>query len=344
MSNRKIFSEAELAEWVAREQRAGRKVGFTCGAFDILHAGHVDYLTKARAMCDRLVVAVNSDESIRSYKNPFRPVNPQQQRMQVIAALECVDAVTLMQETRPLKLIQLLRPDFYIKGGDYEASKLRSGEFVRSYGGEVAVIPVSVDASTSAIIRRIALIEMHESGPDPEREGPAKIVFLDRDGTLIKDVPFLGDPSQVELLPGVAEGLKALQAAGFRLVVVTNQQGIGLGYLTRQEFIAVNQAMLKQLGPHGVRISRIYYCPHSMADECVCRKPSPYLFERGIKEFQAEARNCFVVGDRAEDMEGGKRAGCAAVLVGTEAKGPADAVFASFGEAAGWILSRAAKA
>lgn len=344
MSTKKILSEAELAEWVAREQRAGKKVGFTCGAFDILHAGHVDYLTKARAMCDRLVVAVNSDESIRSYKNPFRPVNPQEQRMQVVAALECVDAVALMQETRPLRLIQLLRPDFYIKGGDYEASKLRSGEFVRSYGGEVAVIPVSVDASTTAIIRRIALIEMHESGPDPERVGPAKIVFLDRDGTLIRDVPFLGDPSQVELLPGVAEGLKALQSAGFRLVLVTNQQGIGLGYLSRQDFIAVNQAMLKQLGPHGVRISKIYYCPHSMADECVCRKPSPYLFERGIREFQADPSHCFVIGDRAEDMEGGRRAGCKTVLVGAEAKGSPDAVFPTFLEAAQWILSRAAQA
>jgi rfaE bifunctional protein nucleotidyltransferase chain/domain len=344
MSKAKILSEAELAEWVAREQASGRKVGFTCGAFDILHAGHVDYLTKARGLCDRLVVAVNSDESVRTYKNPFRPINSQEQRMQVIAALECVDAVTLMKETRPLRLLQLLRPDFYIKGGDYEPSKLRSGEFVRSYGGEVAVIPVTVEASTTAILRRIGLIEMHESGPEPERAQPARIVFLDRDGTLIRNIPFLNDPRQVELLPGVVEGLKALQAAGFRLVLVTNQQGIGLGYVSRQEFIAVNQELLGRLGPQGVRVSRIYYCPHSMADQCVCRKPSPYLFERGLKEFQAEPRNCYVVGDSAEDIEGGRRAGCSTVLVGAEKKGEPDAIAPTFLEAAEWILSRAAEA
>jgi D-glycero-D-manno-heptose 1,7-bisphosphate phosphatase len=297
----------------------------------------VDYLTEARKLCDRLIVAVNSDESIRSYKHPFRPINPEHLRLRVVAALECVDAAMLMPDTRPLRLLDLLRPDLYLKGGDYEPSKLRSGAFVQSYGGQVAVIPVTVEISTSAILERAALIALHEAGPDPERRARERVAFLDRDGTLIRNVPFLADPKLVELLPGVVEGLRALQDAGFRLVIVTNQQGIGLGFLSRQDFIAVNQELLRQLGAHGIRISRIYYCPHSMADECVCRKPSPYLFERGMKEFQARPEDCYVIGDSDADLEGARRAGCPAIQVGSE--GAAD-----FGAAVRKILSGAPQA
>ena len=105
-------------------------------------------------------------------------------------------------------------------------------------------------------------------------------MLLDRDGTLIRDVPFLNDPAQVELLPGVGEGLAALQAAGFALAIVTNQQGVGLGYTTRQEMIAVNQRLFRELAPFGVLISRVYYCPHTAADHCDCRKPGTAMLRR----------------------------------------------------------------
>ena len=93
-------------------------------------------------------------------------------------------------------------------------------------------------------------------------------------------MPFLNDPAQVELLPGVGEGLAQLQAAGFAIAIVTNQQGIGLGYATRQEMIAVNQQIFRALGPFGVRISRVYYCPHTAADGAIAESPARRSFGR----------------------------------------------------------------
>ena len=157
------------------------------------------------------------------------------------------------------------------------------------------------------------------------------LVLLDRDGTLIRNLPFLHDPAKVEILPGVIDGLLKLQAAGLRLAIVTNQQGIGLGYYTVQDFIAVNQRLLRELGARGVRISKIYFCPHSLAEQCSCRKPATGMITRAMREFGAAPEQTFLVGDSDEDMQAGADAGCQTVRV--DDKG--------FGAAADHIVNRA---
>jgi len=313
----KILAHSAVDEWVAALRREGKTLGYTCGAFDLLHAGHVDYLEQSRRLCDALLVAVNSDRSIRAYKNPHRPICPQQERMRVVAALASVDAVTPLDDERPLGQLQRWKPDFYIKGGDYNPNKLRSAEAVTAYGGQVMTIPVSHDVSTSRIVERVLAAERLALAS--EAAGTAKgIVFLDRDGTLLKDVPYLSDPRQAELLPGVGDGLAELQGAGYRLVIVTNQQGIGLGYFSAREFIDVNAALFRLLAPYGVSISRIYYCPHSLADACDCRKPAAGLLLRALADFGMEAGRCFMIGDRDTDAIAGSAAGCVPVVVGGE--------------------------
>jgi D-glycero-D-manno-heptose 1,7-bisphosphate phosphatase len=333
----KILTNDQVDGWIDKLRGAGRKVGYTCGAFDLLHAGHVDYLARSRAQCDALLVAVNSDWSIRQYKNPHRPIYSELERMTVVAALGSVDAVTILNDVRPLAQIERWKPDFYIKGGDYLARELRSADTVTAYGGQVVTIPVRHHVSTSQIIDRVLAIE-RLALPTPISNAaagaaPKGIVFLDRDGTLLKESPYLSDPRQAELLPGVGEGLAELQRAGYRLVIVTNQQGIGLGYFDVRDFIAVNAALFRLLTPFGVTISRIYYCPHSAADACDCRKPGPGLLVRALREFGMPADRCFMVGDRDVDAIAGSSAGCRAVLVGTGG-------FATFAEAAAWILDR----
>jgi rfaE bifunctional protein nucleotidyltransferase chain/domain len=291
----------DLAAWGERQRAAGLRIGFTCGAFDLLHAGHVDYLEEARSLCDVLIVAVNSDASIQQYKSPLRPINPQAQRLRVIGALRCVDAVTLLDHPRPLPLIEQIKPHLYIKGGDYDASKLRSAKALEAWGGRAVVIKVRFDSSTTQTLERCALLAAHADPakvPPPPARG---VALIDRDGTIVRSVPFLHEPSRVELLPGAAEALSRLQTAGLRLAVVTNQQGIALGYFTTDDFIATNQAMLKQLGAHGVKVSKIYFCPHSLADECACRKPGTQLLERALKEFGFPAERAFTLGDTSAD-------------------------------------------
>ena len=337
----KILTNDQVDAWVDRLRGEGHKLGYTCGAFDLLHAGHVDYLARSRELCDALLVAVNSDWSIRQYKNPHRPICSEQERMTVVAALAWVDAVTILDDARPLAQLQRWKPDFYIKGGDYGAGQLRSAEAVTAYGGQVVTIPVSHYVSTSQIVDRILAAE-RLAQPTPETAPPPKgIVFLDRDGTLLKESPYLSDARDAELLPGVGEGLAELQRAGYRLVIVTNQQGIGLGYFDVREFIAVNAALFRLLAPFGVTISRIYYCPHSKADACDCRKPGPGLLLRALQEFDVPAERCFMVGDRDVDAIAGQSAGCSAVLVGAGASDGRWPGFATFAEAVAWILSGA---
>lgn len=324
----KILSLLETDAWVARERAAAHRIGFTCGSFDVLHAGHVQYLAEARRLCGRLLVAVNSDESIHRYKSPLRPVNPEAQRMYVIAGLESVDAVTRLDDERPLRLIERWKPDLYIKGGDYALDSLRSGEVVRAYGGRVEVIRPEFGTSTTRLFERIALLESHVEPLAAPAHTWRGLVLLDRDGTLIRNVPFLHDPAQVELLPGVIEGLEALQQAGLALAIVSNQQGIGLGYFTVQDFIAVNQEVFKQLGPHGIKIGRVYFCPHSLADDCSCRKPGAAMIERALRDFNISAERTFVIGDTAADLEAAAAAGCRAY----------DVTGTHFTRAAEWLL------
>jgi rfaE bifunctional protein nucleotidyltransferase chain/domain len=312
----KLLSHEATDKWVREERAAGRRIGFTCGSFDLMHPGHAQYLFLARQRCDRLLVAVNSDTSVRRYKSPLRPINPEQDRMYVVAALESVDAVTILEEDRPLSLLMRWKPDLYLKGGDYRTSSLRSAKAVEEYGGSAAVIPSDFRTSTSAIVDRIAALGMHTELARPPGAPPAGLALVDRDGTLIRDVPFLNDPGRVELLPGVGEGLAELQAAGFAIAIVTNQQGIGLGYATRQEMIAVNQQVFRALGPFGVRISRVYYCPHTAADRCDCRKPGAALIRRAFEDFGVPASRAVMIGDTAADLEAGAAAGCRTILVG----------------------------
>jgi len=234
----------------------------------------------------------------------------------MVAALESVDVVTLLEDDRPLSLLLRWNPDFYIKGGDYQTSSLQSAKAVEAYGGRVEAIPSDFPTtSTSAKIERIAAIASHGIEANWEHR-PKGLVLLDRDGTLIRDVPYLNDPDKVELLPEVGEGLQELQAAGLALAIVTNQQGIGLGYTTRQEMIAVNQRLFRALAPFGVLISKVYYCPHTAATHCDCRKPGTAMLRQAMADFGVPARRIVMIGNTAADVDAGVAMGYATIIVG----------------------------
>ena len=141
---------ANVCDW----RRQGFKVGFTNGCFDLLHPGHVELLKRARAGCDRLVVALNSDASVRRLKGPTRPVQDETARSLVMASLASVDLVTLFEEDTPLELIALLKPDVLIKGADYTIETVVCADVVQAYGGKVLLVPIESGYSTSSIIAR----------------------------------------------------------------------------------------------------------------------------------------------------------------------------------------------
>ncbi|MCS7100213.1 MAG: D-glycero-beta-D-manno-heptose 1-phosphate adenylyltransferase [Burkholderiaceae bacterium] len=150
---RKIVARAELA---ARAAALPRPLVLTNGVFDILHRGHVTYLARARALGASLVVAVNSDASVRRLgKGEDRPINAEADRAALLAALESVSLVTIFDEDAPLAVLELLRPEVYVKGGDYDMARIPEARLARSWGARTVAIPFEYDRSTTALLARI---------------------------------------------------------------------------------------------------------------------------------------------------------------------------------------------
>lgn len=356
----KIKSRRALTQICNRLRQEKKSIGFTSGVFDLFHAGHIEYLEKAKDLCDVLIVGVNSDVSVRRYKGANRPFVPEQQRAKVLAGLSSVDFVFIFNERRNQQNILSLKPDFYIKAGDYLPDQLTSKETVASVGGKVVLIPVESQISTSEIIRRIASAECAGNQTVVEKNGAVHFerklskavpaVFLDRDGTINEEVEYLHEPEKFKLLPNVLKGLKKLQNMGYRLVIVTNQGAIGLGYYTKEDFYRVNRRMFQDFAPAGVNIDKIYFCPHNAAENCACRKPNTELIDRAVRDLNIDLSNSFIIGDKTSDLETGRRAGIRTILVKTGHAGK-DGLFAvkadytaeDLLDAAGWILQKERK-
>src|SRR5205807_3343656 len=155
MMKGKILSINELSAERARLREAGKKLVFTNGVFDILHVGHVRYLKQARELGDALVVAVNSDRSVRKLKGAGRPLMSEKDRAEILAALESVDYVTIFDDISPRSLIAELLPDVLVKGGDYALDQIHGLEEVEAAGGRVVSLPFVEGASTSKLIERM---------------------------------------------------------------------------------------------------------------------------------------------------------------------------------------------
>jgi rfaE bifunctional protein nucleotidyltransferase chain/domain len=151
----KILSLAECVETVNVRKNLGQRIVFTNGCFDILHAGHVEYLQEARKQGDFLVVGMNSDHSIRSIKGEQRPINKELQRARVLAALGCVDAVVVFGEDTPLNLITALLPQVLVKGADWPEEAIVGAQEVKAKGGQVVRIAFATETSTTGIIQKI---------------------------------------------------------------------------------------------------------------------------------------------------------------------------------------------
>jgi rfaE bifunctional protein nucleotidyltransferase chain/domain len=155
MSSSKVFSRTEILRLAETERRAGRRLVLANGAFDLLHVGHVRYLEAARREGDWLAVAVNSDRSVARAKGASRPILPEQERAEIVAALSCVDAVVIFDEDSPVGLIAAMRPDIHAKGTDYSADSVPERDAVAAYGGRTAIVGDPKDHATTDLISRI---------------------------------------------------------------------------------------------------------------------------------------------------------------------------------------------
>ena len=193
-----------------------------------------------------MVIGLNSDQSIKQYKSALRPIVSEIERAKVLAALSSVDFIFIFEETNNNINIEQLKPDLYIKAGDYDQSKLSSAPLVQAYGGRILIVPFKEGSSTSGIVNRV--FERYGMPAntflpiEPYEKRPA--VFFDRDGTLIEHVHYLHEPDKVKFFADGLAPLRRLQDAGYRIVMVTNQGGVGLGYFTKEDVYALRPQSL----------------------------------------------------------------------------------------------------
>ncbi len=301
----KICAREDIA---ARIAELPKPVVFTNGVFDVLHRGHVSYLHAARQLGGSLVVAVNSDASARMLgKGPDRPLNQDIDRAAVLAGLASVALVTFFDERTPVELIQEIRPDLYVKGGDYDMEQLEETRVVRSWGGDALAIPFVDGYSTTSLVKRI------RAGDSAPRR---KAAFLDRDGVINLDRAYVSRWEEFEFVPGAIDAMRRLKNAGYALVVVTNQSGIARGYYSEAQYQALTAAMKQALADAGAAVDAVYHCPHhpkgevtELAIECDCRKPAPGMILRAAQDLNLSLPDSILVGDKPSDIEAARAAG-----------------------------------
>ena len=306
----KVCPRAELP---ARIAALPRPIVFTNGVFDVLHRGHVNYLHQAAALGGSLIVAVNSDASARMLgKGPDRPLNQAEDRAAVLAGLASVALVTFFDERTPVELIQEIRPDLYVKGGDYDMETLEETRVVRSWGGDALAIPFVDGYSTTALVKRIRAGD----GAGASAAAPRQAAFLDRDGVINRDRAYVSRWEDFEFVPGAVDAMRRLKKAGYALVVVTNQSGIARGYYSEAQYQALTAAMQQALLDAGAAVDAVYHCPHhpkgkvaELAIDCDCRKPAPGMILRAAKELNLSLADSILVGDKPSDIEAARAAG-----------------------------------
>lgn len=303
----KIVRSTELPSRLAT---LPRPLVMTNGVFDVLHRGHVEYLRSAADLGASLLVAVNSDTSARSLgKGPDRPLNSAENRAFVLAGLASVDVVTFFDTHTPVALVHTIRPDIYVKGGDYDIETLEEARVVRSWGGQALTIPFVEGFSTTTLIERIRL---HQSVTRPLR----KAAFLDRDGVINRDKAYVHRWEDFEFMPGAIEGLRRLQATGHALVVVTNQSGLARGYYTEEQYQELTRQFRLALDVFGIQLAGVYHCPHhpngsvaALTTRCDCRKPAPGLILKAAKDLGLSLTDSLLIGDKSSDVAAARAAG-----------------------------------
>lgn len=245
----------------------------------------------------------------------------------MVAALESVDYVFIFPERRNKNNIELIKPDYYLKAGDYTPRQLTSKSIVEKYGGEVKIIPLQENISTTQIVDTILQSQSKSDSILVEKgntayyqANPSQVntaVFLDRDGTINKEIHYLHEPDKFEFTDNAIEGIKRIYNAGYKIIIISNQPGIGLGYFSKEDFFRVNKRMLKGLSESGILVDKIYFCPHSKSEQCECRKPGQKFIKQAVRELNLNVSQSWFVGDRTSDIEAGRRAEMSTIMVKT---------------------------
>ena len=304
----KVIKLEELLPIVIQLKKKGKTIVVQNGSFDLLHVGHIKGFKEAKKQGDVLIILLNSDVSVAKYKGPFRPIITENERAIMVASLEMVDYIVIFDEIHPKNILAQIKPDIYCVGTDWGKNGL-SRKVIEDLGGKIHVLKWKDGISTSRIINKIFNVSKKED---------VKAVFLDRDGVINEDEKnnYVHTSDKFVLLPGVKTALKKLSLTKYKIIIVTNQMGIGIGRYSEEDFIKLNNWMLNKFAEEKIRIDKVYYCPHLINYDCDCRKPNLGMFIKAVKEFGINLSKSWLVGDKVADVTAGREAGIKTIKIG----------------------------
>lgn len=306
--NKKIKTQKEIIKIARNLQKQGKKVVTYNGSFDILHLGHMQAIKEAKNQGDILIILLNSDTSIKMYKGPHHPVNQENVRSEILAGLCDVDYIVLFNQINPKEILGSIKPDVHCGGSDWGKNCI-ARSVVETNGGNIHILKWQSGFSTSNLVKKILNIYSH-----PE----TKAVFLDRDGTInVNNKPeYTYRIDDFKFVPGVILALKKLSKTGYKIIVATNQSGISRGYFKESDVRLLHAWMIKELKKNGIRIDKIYYCPHHPDDKCRCRKPEIGMFLQAVKDFGINLSKSWFIGDDQRDVIAGRNANIKTIKIG----------------------------
>lgn len=305
--NKKIKNQDEIVKISEKMRKKGKKIVVFNGSFDLLHIGHIRSIQQSKKQGDVLILTINSDKSVKSYKGPKLPIVPQRDRADALAALEDVDFVVLFDEITPNSVLAKIKPHIYCKSPDWGKNCIERA-IIESYGGKIHLLPWQEGYSTTNLVEKI--INIHE-------EPTVKAVFLDRDGTInLNKEGYIHKVENFEFTPGALSALKRLSKTDYKIIIITNQSGIGRKFFTENQFNKLNSWMLKQLKKSGVRIDKVYFCPHHPDDRCECRKPKIGMIRKAVEEYRIRLDKSWMIGDDEKDVITGRESNVKSIKIG----------------------------
>ncbi|MEK7080237.1 MAG: D-glycero-beta-D-manno-heptose 1,7-bisphosphate 7-phosphatase [Patescibacteria group bacterium] len=307
MMNSKIKSQKEIIRIAENLKKKGKKVVTYNGSFDILHLGHIKSLEEAKAQGDILIVLSNSDNSIRNYKGPNHPTNPETHRAEVLSAIGYVDYVVNFDELNPKEILKKIKPDVYCNGSDWGKNCIERA-VVEENGGKIHILKWQEGFSTSNLMKKIIGTYLK-----PE----IKAVFLDRDGTInINEPEYTHKKEDFKLFPETIPALKKLSKTDYKIIIITNQSGIARGYYTESQMKKLHKWMVQDFKKKGIRIDGIYYCPHGPDDNCFCKKPKPGMLLKAGEDFGLNLSKSWIIGDGSRDIIAGREVNVKTIKIG----------------------------
>lgn len=305
--NKKIKNQKEIVALVNKLKKQNKKIVTINGSFDILHIGHIQFLQQAKNQGDVLIILLNSDKSVKKYKGVERPVNSQENRAKILASLSSVDFIAIFNEINPKRILDKIKPDIHCNGQDRGRNCIER-QVVEKNNGKIHILKYTNGFSTSKLIEKILHVYSKPS---------SKAVFLDRDGTInINQPEYVHKIKDFKFTSYVIPALQKLSETGYKIIILTNQSGIGRGYFKEKDFKELNQWMLKDLNRKNIKINKVYFCPHHPRDNCSCRKPKLGMLMQAVKDFDISLDNSWLIGDKKEDIIMGREVNVKTIKIG----------------------------